>query len=130
VTSQERAHMIHSAINDYYYVVNNSTPGFILLPEIFLRIGEAHVLLDAPVAALEAFAKARELKADYWPAYARAAEVLERVGKKTAARSLLGDGLRLMPDEPALQSAYKRLGGNPTDVSAASPAPSDSAAPR
>jgi tetratricopeptide (TPR) repeat protein len=122
--------MINSAIADYYYVVNNSTPGFVLLPEIFLRIGEAHVLLNSPVAALEAFSKARDIKPDYWPAYARAADVLESVGKRTVARSLLEDGLRLMPDEPALQSAYKRLGGNPTDVSPASPAPSDSAAPR
>ena len=116
LSPQIREGMIQEAIGDYYYVIKNATPNFVLLPEIYLRIGEAQVMAKNPVAASDAFAKARELKADYWPAYARGAEVFERLGMKTKAKSLLEDGLERMPNEPALQTAFVRLGGKLSEL--------------
>jgi hypothetical protein len=123
VPPQIRDGMIASAISDYYYVIKNSTPGFVMLPEIYVRVGEAEVLRRNPVGALEAFATARELKADYWPPYVRGAEVLERLGKKADARSLLEEGLKVMPGEPALQGPFERLGGKVSNVQALAAAP-------
>jgi hypothetical protein len=108
--------MVASAIGDYYYVIKNATPGFIMLPEIYVRVGEAEMLRRNSVGALEAFATSRELKPDYWPPYVRGAEVLEHLGKKVQARSLLEEGLRLMPNEPALRMPFERLGGRLADV--------------
>jgi tetratricopeptide (TPR) repeat protein len=111
LSAQTRDYMIGVAISDYLYVVKNARPNFILMPEVFLRIGEANVLRKNPVAALEAFAKARNLNPEYWPPYLRSAEVLARMGKKTEALAILEEGLRKIPDQPELIAAVQRLGG-------------------
>ena len=116
LSPQVRQRMIQEAIGDYDYVIQNATPNFVLLPEIYLRIGEAQVLANNPAAAMDAFATARKIKADYWPAYVRGAEVFERLGMKAKAKSLLENGLQRMPDEPALRSAFERMGGKLSEV--------------
>ena len=87
-------------------------PGFILAPEVLLRIGEAHVELQDYGNALDAFQRSRELKPDYWPPYTSWASVLLRIGKTAEARALLEQGLRLMPTEKALIAMYERMGGD------------------
>lgn len=109
---QEREALYRWAINDYRYVVQHSTPDFVLLPEVWTRMGEAYVLLGANGSALEAFGAARRIKPDYWPPYVRWAEVLARLGKRTEALAHLEEGLERMPTERALIEAYERLGGN------------------
>ena len=111
-----RDHLLSSAIGDYYYVIKNATPNFVMLPEIYLRIGEAQALKRDPIAALQSFAAARRIKRDYAPPYVRAAEVLEKIGRKNEAKALLAEGLGLMPDEPAVRSGFERLGGKIADV--------------
>lgn len=101
-----------NAIGDFQYVVNNSTSRFVLLPEIFLKMGDAYVLLDNFGAAQEAYANARGQKSDYWPAYVRWAEVLLKIGKKQDALSHLEECLRINASEPALRAAYTRMGGH------------------
>lgn len=104
---------LKAAIADYEYVINNSTPDFIMLPEVYLRMGEAYLLLNDYGAASDAYAHARRKKPGYWPAYVQWAEVLVKVGKKQEALSLLEECLRLTPSEPALRAPYQRMGGNP-----------------
>ena len=111
-TPQERDFKIRSAINDYYYVVEIAPPDFVLLPEVFYLIGEAHVLVNEYVPAIEAFQKARRLKLDYWPPYEGHAKVLEKLDKKVEARAVLAEGLRVMPGEPRLVAMFTRLGGD------------------
>lgn len=120
-SQQDRVFKIHSAIADYYYVVNIAPPDFILLPEIFHLIGEAHVMVNEYVEAIEAYQRARRIKPDYWPPYEGHAKVLEKLGKKGDAVAVLADGLRVMPGEPNLTSMYKRLGGNPAKLPPALP---------
>jgi tetratricopeptide (TPR) repeat protein len=128
VAPQMRRYLYESAINDYQYVLENSPPNFVLLPEIYLRIGEASVELQAYATAMEAFQRSREIKPDYWPPYVRAAAVLTRLGKNAEAAALLQEGLTRMPSEPALLDAYKHTGRPlpkpPTTSSAASVAAS------
>jgi tetratricopeptide (TPR) repeat protein len=127
VKPEIREGLLRGAIADYQYVVAKSKPGFVLLPEVYLRIGEAFLLLGAPAAAQEAFAKSREEKPAYWPPYVRWADALAKLGVKDQARAHLEEGLRIMPDEPALIEAYRKLGGNPKAFVRALPRP---AAPR
>jgi tetratricopeptide (TPR) repeat protein len=116
-----RAHMIRSAINDFYYVVNHANRhhaggSFVLMPELYFRIGDAHVQLGEFARAIAAFDLSQRAKVDYWPPYLGHAEVLERLGQRKQAREILATGLRYNPDEPKLIAAYKRLGGRPQDV--------------
>jgi hypothetical protein len=115
-TQQERTFKIHSAIADYYYVVNIAPPDFVLMPEIFHLIGEAHVTVGEYAQAIDAYQKSRRYKADYWPPYEGHAKVLEKLGKKVEARAVLADGLALMPTEPRLLTMYKRMGGDPAKL--------------
>ena len=124
LTPQVRSFLRHEAIDEYRYVIKNSRADFVLLPEVYLRIGEAHATLDEHALALEAYAKARTIKADYWPAYAREAELLEAVGLKAKARELLEAGLRNLPNNPELQNHLQRLGGKvPVAAPASRPGP-------
>jgi len=118
-----RRGLLESAVNDYGYVVKNSTPDFVLLPEIYTRIGETQLLLGSSSAAYDAFARARSIKPDYWPPYVRWAEVLVKTGRKKEAKALLADGLRYSPDAKPLIEEYRRLGGNPAEVQQLPPEP-------
>lgn len=107
---QERTFKIHSAINDYYYVVRIAPPDFVLLPEVFYLIGEAHGMVNEHVNAIEAYQKALQIKPDYWPPYEGHARILEKLGKKAEARAVLEKGLQVAPNEPRLKALYERLG--------------------
>lgn len=104
-----RAFAIGVAISDYYYVIKNSPPDFILLPEIYYRMGEARVLLGELAPALSDFATSRKLKPDYWPPYLGEAKLLAALGKRKEAQALLKEGLSLVPDEPNLSTALAKL---------------------
>lgn len=127
LSPQQRHFMIQSAIADYIYVVRIAPPDFVLLPEIFHLIGEAHVMVDEYVPAIEAFQKSISLKADYWPPYEAHAKLLDRVGKRGEALSVLEAGLAVMPNEQRLLDLYVRLGGQPRKLRPAAPAPAAAA---
>lgn len=109
---QERSFKIQSAIADYYYVVRIAPPDFVLMPELYHLIGEAHVMDKEYALAIDAYLKSRRYKADYWPPYEGHAKVLEKLGKRVEARAVLAEGLALMPSEPRLLGMFKRLGGD------------------
>ena len=113
ISKQERDHMIRVAISDFYYVIHeakrNNEDQFVLLPELYYRAGEAYVLLQEFAPAIAEFERSRQAKADYWPAYMAQAQVHARLGMRSQARELLEAGLKLMPDEPNLREAYRKL---------------------
>lgn len=104
-----------SAKGDFNYVVKNSTPDFIMLPEIYTRIGDADLALGRPGAARQAFEKARGLKADYWPAYSRWAEYLIGAGQRGEAIKIVIAGLENAPDSKVLRQQFQLLGGKAAD---------------
>lgn len=107
--SSARVFAIGVAVSDFYYVIQNSPPDFILLPEIYYRMGEARIQLGELAPALSDFAMSRRLKPDYWPPYVGEAKVLMAVGKRKEAQALLNEGLRLVPNEPNLMAALAKL---------------------
>jgi tetratricopeptide (TPR) repeat protein len=132
VPVSERKWHYDRAINDYEYVLQFAKPDFVLLPEIYLRMGETYIELKDYARAVESFGKSVDAKRDYWPAYVRWSSVLSKLNKKREALAKLEEGLRITPSEPGLIQAYEALGGNhrafvknlpPMVVAAPTPAP-------
>ena len=105
-----------SARGDLGYVIDNSAPDFIMLPEIYTRLGDVQLLLKKPNRAKIAFAKARELKPDYWPAYSHWAEFLMNIGRRPEALKIVASGLAYSPDAKVLLEQFRLLGGKPSDI--------------
>lgn len=122
-TGEARKFKIHQIISEYYYVLNNSPPDFILRPEILWRLGEAELLRENFGGAYDAFFQARKQKPDYWPAYSAWAEVLIKAKKTADARKLVEEGLTHAPDSKVLQDLLKKLGGDPVKFIRKAPIP-------
>lgn len=117
VSPTERRFLMGSAVGEYAYVVNNvKDPNFVLLPEIYTRIGEAQLVASDPGAADKAFARARAIKPDYWPAYSQWAEYLMQIGKQAEAKQLVKAGLEQAPQARMLIEQYRLLGGKPSEI--------------
>jgi hypothetical protein len=108
-----RKWLVKNAVDDYQFVIRNSTPDFVMLPEVFTRMGEAQLLMGEAGSAYGSFVRAREIKPDYWPPYVRWAEVLIKLNKKGEAKKLLEEGLRYSPNSKPLLEQYRLLGGDP-----------------
>ena len=105
-----------AALSDYQYVIDHVPGDFVLLPEVYTRKGEAELLLGQPNKANEVFARARQLKPDYWPAYSNWAEYLIKVGKRAEALKVVAEGLSYSPEARVLLEQFKILGGKPSDI--------------
>jgi tetratricopeptide (TPR) repeat protein len=113
LSRQDRDAHIQGAVGDYGYVVANSEKDFILLPEIFTQMGEAHVLLGNIGAALDAFTAARRRKTDYWPPYVAWARVLMKSGKRQEALNHVEYVMKLAPTDVELKRQYDLLKNGP-----------------
>jgi len=105
-----------SAIGDMTFVIENSPPDFVMLPEIYTKMGEVLLLLKRPREARDAFDKARALKADYLPPYFHWGEYLRQAGQTAQAREVVTEGLSYSPDAKALQRLLITLGGDPASI--------------
>ncbi len=97
------------AVSEYDYMINNARCTLPLLPEIHFKRGEALVVLGRLAEADAAFARARALKPDYWPAYVAWADQLMSLKLNDRARDLLLEGLRHLPESPELLGRLARL---------------------
>ena len=107
---QARDHLIGTVIQDYHFVLRNADDGFVLLPEVLTRLGEAHLLLGQHGAANAAFLRARAVKPDYWPPYVAWANKQMEMGLTDGARETMTAALEHMPAEPRVQELAWRLG--------------------
>ena len=107
-----RKGLLEEAVDDYYYVVRNTPPNFLLLPDVFMKIGDTHMLQGQIALASEAYAKSRALKADFWPVYIQWARALNDTGNRKAALAHLEEGMRASPATKELQGLYTQWGGN------------------
>ena len=114
-----RNYQYGEVIADLQYVTRNSRPDFIMLPEVYARIGEVELLRNNPAAAAEAFDRARKLKPDFAPAYTHWARAQAKSGKRNEALALLREGLGHAPDSVPMRNLFKELGGNPSTLPAA-----------
>ncbi len=111
IPAETRFSMRTDAVNDYVYVINNATPDFVLLPEIYTKLGEVELQLRHPNKAQAAFSNARAKKPDYWPAYSQWAEYLMKIEKRSEALELVTLGLKHAPEAKVLREQYRILGG-------------------
>ena len=109
VPANVRLSMIEGAIGDYQYVLDNATSDFPLLPEVYTRMGEAYLEFGQPIQAQEAFARARTVKPDYWPAYVRWAAVLIKMGRNKEGLEHVEQVLKILPEDAELQRQYRHL---------------------
>jgi tetratricopeptide (TPR) repeat protein len=116
VSPQTKRGILEGVRSDYQYVLNNTTVDFIMRPEVLSKLGQVELMLANPNGANKAFANARELKPDYWPAYSHWAEFLIRAGKRAEAKQLLQTGLEYSPTAKVLIEQYRVLGGKPSDI--------------
>ncbi len=110
LNQNQRDHLVESAIDDMQYVVRRAPPTMVLLPEIYYLMGDYYRMLRRFGEAAESFKKSRELKPDYWPAYAGLADLMLLSGRRAEAKTVLEQGLALLPNEVALKSRLDRLG--------------------
>jgi len=108
---QAREYLLSRAIDDCKYVVTNTSADFVLLPEIYLRMGEYYERLGQPVAALLHFERSQQTKPDYWPAYLHTAQLQAKLGKRAAAVAAVSEGLKQVPQQAQLQVELARLSG-------------------
>jgi tetratricopeptide (TPR) repeat protein len=128
VSAMYREGMLRHSISDYEFVINNAAPNFVLLPEIFLGLGDNYALLGDVGGAFDAYGRARAIKPDYWPAYQRWAELLVKANQRAEAKKVVAEGLRQAPGAQPLIDLYRTLGGDPSEIRAAERAPAQ--APR
>ena len=122
-----RKYFAKQIVDEYLFVIHNAKSDFVLLPEVWTRIGEASLLAGEVAQALEAYAMARSIKPDYWPAYSQWAEFLAGIGKKADAAALVRSGLAHSPDATPLVALYRRLGGDPSTIPRAASVPASAA---
>jgi tetratricopeptide (TPR) repeat protein len=99
-----------AALGDLKFVIENSPPDFVMLPEVYTKVGEVQLLLGNYADADLAFTKARSLKPDYWPAYFQWAQYLRQRGQKAKARDLVQEGLLHAPNAKPLKELLSTLG--------------------
>lgn len=116
VTDIQRRYHLLQAVGEYTFTIKQLRLDFVLLPEIYTRLGEAQLNLSDFGAAYSSFLRAREIKPDYWPAYSRWAAVLIKTGQKREAEELVRTGLKYSPDSVTLMEQYRSLGGDPSKI--------------
>ncbi len=106
-----------SALGEFAFVTRSMPEDYVLAPEIYTYIGRTHLLQHHPMEADAAFAQARRLKPDYWPAYSWWATYLANHGQRDKAREIVTEGLKHSPNAKTLQLILKDLdsaGGSPS----------------
>jgi tetratricopeptide (TPR) repeat protein len=102
---------LDSAVGNIDYVIRNSPPDFVMLPEILTKKGENLLRLDRTALGIAALQQAIRLKADYWPPYAALSFHFQKTGNIAQAREWLEKGLAAAPNTRALEKRLKELEG-------------------
>ena len=124
-----RAQLLSEIVQDCGYVIENAPKDFVMLPEIYLRVGEAQVLRNMPAEALKAFQTAASLKPDYWPAYVRSVDLQVKLKLTANAKATAAEGLRFSPQSKDLLQRFRSLGGDPASIVPVAPPAAAASAP-
>lgn len=109
----ERGYLYDVAANEIGYVLKAcNDASFVMLPELYSRLGDIELLRNRPTAALTAYEAARKAKPSYVPAYKGWAEYLQKTKLTAQALALVSEGLSHAPDSPELLRMYQQLGGD------------------
>lgn len=101
-----------SVVDEIDYTMEHTTPDLVLLPEMWLNRGRALVRLGQRDQALQSFAKAIEIKPDYWPPYVDSANILVQRGAREQAIRMLEQALAQAPDARPVRARLAELRGH------------------
>ena len=104
-----KSSLARNAIDDIGYVLERATPDFLLLPEVYTKLGEAYLLVSDDRNAEVAFRKAWEVKPGYWRPYVWWGQRLLQQGKSRDALAVAEQGLQHAPDAKALQDLVRDI---------------------
>lgn len=112
-SEETRKFYFSDAVREFDYSIDRSSRGFVLLPEMLARKGEALLRIGQVPSALEALERAIELKPDYWPPYAFASDYFREAGNAARAREWLDRGVAAIPESQELKSRLASLDASP-----------------
>jgi tetratricopeptide (TPR) repeat protein len=99
----------NNAVLEFDYVLQRTTPDFILMPELLTKRGDSLLRLGQIARGLESIEQAIAVKGDYWPAYARLSDYYADAGDIEQARESLNRGLAAVPNSKTLQQRLAEL---------------------
>jgi tetratricopeptide (TPR) repeat protein len=109
VPVQQRRYLHNYAVANLTFVVKNSTPDFVFLPEVLFRRGQAHKKLKELDEAIRDLRQAVEMRPDYVFAVSELADAYASRGKKKEAREVLEKGLQHSPDSKFLRQSLDAM---------------------
>lgn len=109
-SSVTRQGLLTSALGEFQFVIRVMPEDYVLAPEIYTYVGRTYLLKEEPLQAESAFAKARAVKPDYWPAYSWLALWLGHHGQRDRARQIVDEGLAHAPGSRTLERIKRELG--------------------
>lgn len=108
----ERKFQLTEAVSDILFSIERSTPEFVLLPEMYTKLGEAYLGLRDDKNAEIAFKKAWEANPGYWPPYVWWSQRLLKQGKVREALAIAEEGKRNAPDSKSLDKLIEEIKGS------------------
>lgn len=109
----ESDYYYQTAVREFNFVIKNSHAGFTLIPEVYLRKGQALRFLGRNAEAASTFLDAVKAKKDYSPAYAALIQLHLDLGDRDTAQSVLETGLQHAPGSKILAEQKERLASLP-----------------
>ena len=108
---RDKAFNLKSALGTLTYMVDKASPGFSLMPDVYLSRGLAYSLLKRHGEAMADMQKAIELDPRQVKAYNVMADYYVSTKQQAKALEAVTAGLRHNPDTKSLQRRYEELGG-------------------
>lgn len=105
----KRSALLKRAESQFDYVIRHSRPDFVLLPEVYLKMGVTQQLIGKDAEALKYFIKATKLKKNYVPAYIRIIDYYKGYGDAKNAIRVARLGLKYSPNSSALKKELSQL---------------------
>lgn len=116
---------LNEAMDGCNYVISHSTPGFSLLPEIYLQQAIIHGMRKENALAATQYLKAMGGNPSLVRAYTGLADLMTRNKDSKNALNIITRGLQHNPESKALKRRYTELGGTlpyPAPITPAQPA--------
>ena len=108
-SKQIRDFYLRTSIEEFDYVLRQSSADFVMRPEILTKKAQNLFRLGSTDAAASQLYQAIDLKPDYWPAYAALGDHYKDSGELGQAREWLEKGLAAAPDSRALKKRLLEL---------------------
>ena len=111
LSDSQRRFNLTAAVADINFSLERSTEDFVLIPEMYTRLGEAYLGLRDDRNAEAAFEKAWTTNPAYSPPYVWWAQRLLKQGKTREALAIAEEGKKNAPESKSLDRLLKEIQG-------------------